>query len=184
MRQLRPGVSWIVSIMKIVLTPFVFLSAVGLCVTLIVHIGSVFRVPFEHYDKVFYLGIGVFVVWLPTVLISTHLSKDFKQKDFWKSVMRGCPPWMKKISFAMFGYAILNFIYMLAMGDPDEDAFSTARFISGHLLPFYSVALASLYSAIRVKDVDSAMRCLNGHPLSPSANFCEECGAPVQQNAN
>ena len=177
-------VSWIVTTMTIILTPFIFLSAVGLCATLILHISSIFRVPFEHYAKVFFLAAGVFVVWLPTVLVGMYLAKDFKQKDFWKGVLRGCPSWIKKVSSAIFGYAILNFIYMIARGGPDEDAVSTAIFISGHLLPFYSIALASLYSAVKVKDVDSPRRCLNGHPVSPSAKFCEECGATVQQNAN
>ena len=170
--------------MKIILIPFIFLSAVGLCVTLIIHISSIFRVPFEHYDKVFYLAIGVFVVWLPTVIVANYLSKDFKQKELWKAVLRGCPPWLKKIAYVLFGYALLNFVYMIALGTPDEDQFSTARFISGHLLPFYSMAIASFYSAIKVNEIDAARRCLNGHPVTASAKFCEECGAPVQHNTN
>jgi len=164
--------------LKILLTPFVFLAATGFLATIILHLMGIFKVPFEHYDKVFYLAGGVFAVWLPTVLLTGKLTKDFKQKDFWKAAMRGCPPWLKRTAYFSFGYAAFNFIFMIIVG-PDKDAVSKARFISGHLLPFYSVALATLYSAIVVSEIDNARRCKNGHPVSPSAKFCEECSSPV-----
>jgi hypothetical protein len=49
--------------LKILLIPFVVLSAIGLFSTLILHLASVLKIQFEHYDKVFYLAGGVFVVW-------------------------------------------------------------------------------------------------------------------------
>jgi hypothetical protein len=164
--------------LRIVLAPFMYLAGVGLFATMVLHLSSIFKFPFEHYDKVFFLAGGVFVVWLPTVLVATKLTKDFKQKDFWKAAMRGCQPWLKKLTYVCFGYAAINFIYMIIVG-PDKDSVSTARFVSGHLLPFYSAALATLYSAIHVAEIDNARRCKNGHPVSPSAKYCEECGGPV-----
>jgi hypothetical protein len=157
---------------KIILSPFLFLSATGLLISTVIHICALLKVQFEHYNKVFFLGIGVFIVWLPTILAANKLTKDFKQKDYWKAALRGCPSWMKTLFYATGGYALINFIYMIASGKPDRDAVSTARFISGHLLPFYLAAFAVLYSAIRVSELDSLRRCLNGHPVSPSAKFC------------
>ncbi len=157
------------------------LSAIGLFSTLVLHLASVFKLPFEHFDKVFYLAGGVFVVWLPTVLVVGKLTKEFKRKDFWKAAMRGCPPWIKKLAYVVFGYAVINFIYMMITG-PDENNISTARFVSGHLLPFYAVAFATLYSATKVDEMDSTRRCINGHPVSPGAKYCEECGAAVQSD--
>jgi hypothetical protein len=142
---------------------------------------ALLKVPFEHYNKVFILGVGVFIVWAPTVLVSIKLTKEFKQKDFWKAALRGCPVWLKYLVYIMSGYAAFNFIYMIISGNPSENETTTARFISGHLLVFYSAALATLYSATQVERIDTARRCINGHPVSASAKFCEECGAPVKK---
>ncbi len=168
---------------KIFLSPFIVFAGLGLFSTLVLHISAIFRIPFEHYNKAFYLAIGVFVVWVPTVFVAKALTKDFKRKDFWKAAFRGCPLWLKIIAYICFGYAFFNFIYMIIAG-PDEDAISTARLISGHILPFYSVALATLYSATRVSEIDNARRCKNGHAVSPSAKYCEECGNPVLEVEN
>ncbi len=166
--------------LQAILSPFVILSGIGLFLCILIHIAALLKVPFEHYNMVFFLGVGVFIVWLPTVLVATTLTKDFKQKDFWKAALRGCPNWLKYLVYIMFGYAAFNFIYMLIQGDPSENEMTTAQFISGHLLPFYSAALATLYSATQVKKIDTSQRCMNGHPVSPSAKFCEECCAPVK----
>jgi hypothetical protein len=53
------------------------------------------------------------------------------------------------------------------------------RIGSGHSMAFYSAAMAALYSAIHVRERDETRRCLNGHPVSPSAKFCEQCGTKV-----
>jgi len=167
--------------LRALISPFVILSGMGLFLYILIHMAALLKVPFEHYNKVFVLGIGVFIVWVPTVLVSIRLTKDFKQKDFWKAALRGCPGWLKYLVYIMFGYAAFNFIYMIISGDPSENATTTARFISGHLLVFYSAALATLYSATQVERIDTARRCINGHPVSASAKFCEECGAPVKK---
>ena len=170
------------TMLKALILPFLILSGIGLFLCLLIHMAALLRVPFEHYNKVFFLAVGVFIVWLPTILVATRLTKDFKQKDFLKAALRGCPVWLKYFVYVMFGYAAFNFIYMIISGDPSENPTTTARFISGHLLIFYSAALATLYSAIQVDKFDTARRCMNGHPVSPSAKFCEECGAPVKNN--
>ncbi len=168
--------------LKVLISPFLILSGIGLFLCLVIHIAALLKVPFEHYNKIFILAAGVFIVWLPTILVAMRLTKDFKQKDYWKATLRGCPAWLKYLVYIMFGYAAFNFIYMIISGDPSENDTTAARFISGHLLVFYSAALATLYSAIQVDTLDSARRCMNGHPVSPSAKFCEECGAPVKNN--
>jgi hypothetical protein len=100
---------------------------------MLIHIASLLKVLFEHYNAVFFLGVGVFIVMLPTVLVANKLTKDFKQKDLWKTALRGCPNWLKYLVYIMFGYAAFNFIYMLIQGDPSKDEMTTARFISGQL---------------------------------------------------
>lgn len=160
--------------------PFLVLSAVGFAEMLVVHVASLFgiRAPFEHLLR--YLAPGAFVVFLPAVLVMNQLTRDFKQKDLWPAALRGCPPWMYRTVWVTFGYVWVGFFVLpfLYGGGMNSEA-NKARTLSGILLAFYLVSLAALFSWSQVKHFDASMRCLNGHPVSPSANFCEECGAPV-----
>jgi len=147
---------------------------------LVVHVASLFGVaaPFEHVLR--YLAPGVFVVFLPTIQVMTRLTRDFKQKDIWRAALRGCPQWMRRAVWVIFGYAWVGFFALpfLYGGGMDSEA-NKARMLSGTLLIFYLIPVAVLYSATQVTRFDENRRCLNGHPVSPLAKFCEECGAPV-----
>jgi hypothetical protein len=131
------------------------------------------------------LHIGIFGVWLPAVLVSNRLVADFKRKDFWKAALRGCPGWLRWLTWGFFGYAIVNFIFFIAVAPPRSVAGGIAappavfRGFSGHWMAFYSAASAIFYSAIVVAKLDPARRCPNGHPALPSAAFCEKCGSPI-----
>lgn len=173
--------------MKNILTPFMYLAALGLLLSIIVHVLSLLGMPSPLGENSWGLHIGIFIVWLPTVLVANKLVKDFKQEDFWKAALRACPQWMKNLTYFFFGYAILNFvIFMISdfvsgssakgQGNTTSNVF---RGFSGHWMAFYCVAMATLYSAIHIGEHDETRRCLNGHPVSPSASFCEQCGAKV-----
>lgn len=169
--------------MEIILTPFMYAAACGLALSIIGHVSVLVGLPSLLGQYSNYLFFGIFVVWLPTVFVATSLAKDFKQKDFWNATLRGCPNWMKYTVYFFFGYAIFNFILCAVItakgGSTCIDIES-----SGHPMAFYSMAMAVLYSAIHVKERDETRRCLNGHPVSPSAKFCEKCGATVIEQEN
>ena len=95
--------------MKVILIPFMYLAALGLALSVMVHMFSLLSVPSPLEETSWVLHIGIFVVWVPTILVANRLVKDFKQKDFWKAALRGCPTWMKNLTYFFFGYAILNF---------------------------------------------------------------------------
>jgi len=168
-------------IMAKIAYPFFLLACIGFTVTLAIHVATLFGVtyPFEHLLR--FIGPGLFIVWLPTVLIMSRLTGDFKQKDLWRAALRGCPGWMRKAQWVIFGYAWIGFfalpvLYGGGMGLPANNA----RSMSAVLLAFYATAAAGLYSAIRVDTFDVSRRCLNGHRVGSLAKYCEECGAPVQ----
>jgi hypothetical protein len=142
------------------------------------------QVPLGDYEWL--LHVGIFVVWLPAVLVTTRLTRDFKQRDLWKAALRGCPPWMKYMVYGFFGYAMLNFVVFLANAPPQGGSGPmppiVVRGFSGHGMAFYSAAMALLYSAAHVKDRDAGRRCPQGHTVGPLAQFCEQCGQPVIQD--
>ena len=73
---------------KVILYPFVVLSALGLILSLAAHIGALLglNVP----GPAMLLHVGIFIVWIPAVITSNFsLTKKYNRKDFWKVVLRG-----------------------------------------------------------------------------------------------
>ena len=167
--------------MELVLAPFMYLAGLGLILSLIVHISALLGMPSPFGENSWGLHIGIFIVWIPAVIAMRSLVKDFKQKDLWKAALRACPNWMKYLTLFFFGYAILNFVLFAVIDISGGKGTPTNvyRGFSGHWMAFYSAAMAILYSAIHVKEHDSARRCPNGHPVGQSAKFCEECGSKI-----
>jgi hypothetical protein len=131
------------------------------------------------------LHLGIFVVWLPAMIVDQGQVKDFKQKDDWKAYFPGCPAWLRWMPAAFGTHAILNFIICLAIvqaappvpGAPAPPVIFVM--FSGHWMLFYSAAAATLYSYLVVHRVDPAWCCPNYHPVSPGTVYCEICGAYV-----
>jgi hypothetical protein len=123
-----------------------------------------------------FLFVGIFVVWFPTVILANRLTKDFKQRDFWKAALRGCPAWMRGVLWVLIGGVfVVFFLPVLASRRPGD---SPQMFVLFPIM-FYAVSFCVMYSLIHADTHDSTRRCLNGHSISPLAKFCEECGAPA-----
>jgi hypothetical protein len=164
---------------------FIGLSAVGFVLSLWVHFGAVagHRVAPEAFFWI--LHMGIFVVWLPAVIVAKRQVGNLNRKDFWKVVLKGSPDWMRYLFYGFFGYAVVNFMYFMfqAPTGRTEGAETPAmvwRGFSGHWMVFYLSAFAILYSAARQNA--GSRRCLNGHLVPASANFCSRCGQPVMHH--
>src|SRR5262245_49859664 len=99
------------------LTPFLVLSVIGLVLSIIAHGASLLGLPQPLGEAAFALHIGILVVWVPAVLV-VNLANDFKQQDFWRTALRGCPRWMRWTMWAFFAYAIVNFLLFMASAPP------------------------------------------------------------------
>ncbi len=156
------------------------LAALGFAVSLVVHLAAWAGVA--PPGAAWGLHIGIFLVWLPTVLVSQGLTRDFKQREFWTAALRGAPPWVPTALKWLMGYAIANFLLFMfqTTQGPKADAAVQARGFSGHWLIFYGAAAATLYSAVQLRQHgDKPRTCLNGHTVPLTARFCEQCGAPL-----
>jgi hypothetical protein len=161
---------------KMIAYPVMVCSGVGILLCLgfyLLGVSGIYSLPARGVPVVF--G-GLFVVWLPTVILMNRLTQDFKQKDLWKAALRGCPAWMRTALWVVIGgvFAVF-FLPVLAKKSPGD---SPQMFV---LFPitFYAISFCVMYSLIDVEKYDSSRRCLNGHAISPLARFCEECGAPA-----
>jgi hypothetical protein len=166
--------------MGFILLFFACLAVIGLILSLVAHLCGLFGLQQPLEEATWGLHVGIFAVSLPAVLVATQIGKEFKQKDFWKAALRGCRPWMRWLVYGLLGYAVFNFVRFVinTQGQVPNDDEAFVGF-SGHWMFFYAVAAAILYSAYVVRKHDPARRCPNNHPVSPSALFCEVCGASM-----
>lgn len=166
---------------KPVLWACVGLSAVGLVLSLWVHLGAVMDHRVAPEALFWILHMGIFVVWFPTVLVARKRVGNRSSKDYWKLVLRGSPEWMRYMVYGFFGYAFVNFALFMAKAPTGKGGGDTPpivwRGFSGHWMLFYSAALATLYSAAKASG--DVRRCLNGHAVPATANFCSRCGQSV-----
>ena len=172
---------------RLILAPFIGLAAIGLILSVAAHLAAVAGSPIPFGKAVWGLHIGVFVVWLPTVLVGIRLTRGANRKDYWKIALVGCPKWMRRALSILFGYAILNFILFFVMTaahlQPKGDAPpEVVRGFSGHWMVFYGAAFATLYSASVIGWAGIDRKCPNGHSVTFTAKFCEECGAPLESS--
>src|SRR5258705_12794585 len=166
-----------------VLVPLMWLSALGLIFSLLVHLDALLGMGSALGEAAWFLHAGVFLVWLPAVLVLQPLTREFKQKDLWRAALRGCPTWMRWMTYGFFGYAFLNFAFFIVMAPRSNSPSGTPtvvfRGFSGHWMAFYSAAVAIFYSARHAEEHDLGRRCPSGHQVGPLARYCEECGRQV-----
>ncbi len=165
--------------------PFLALATAGLFAVFGIHLAALLGAtyPFEHFVMI--LGPGVFIVWLPTMLVSFRMTRNVKQRDFWRAALRGCPKWMQRVLWILAGYSWIGFFALpLIYGGGMEASANKARSMSDVLLIFYAIAACVLYSAIQLEKPGKDSFCVNGHRISPLAKHCEECGAPARAKFN
>ncbi len=140
--------------MHLVLLPFIALAALGLLLSTAATVFALLNVPIPGGKLVWILHIGIFIVWLPAVIVAKRAVRGTAQTDFWKIVLSGCPHWVRYALYGLFGYALINFMWFFTSGgmQPHPTGGTTpsmVRGFSGHWMIFYGAAFAILYSAYR-----------------------------------
>jgi hypothetical protein len=134
------------------LWPFIVLAAVGLVVSLWVHLGAVGGKRVAPETFFFMLHIGVFVVFAPAIFVAQRLVGNTARKDFWKAALRWSPNWMRYMVYGFGGYAFVNFALFIFRAPPHGGSGNPPavvwRGFSGHWMVFYCASMAILYSAV------------------------------------
>jgi len=165
------------------LAPLMLLAALGFCLSVAAHVASILGIPLPGGQSVWLLHAGIFVVWLPTVLIVSRVMRGVRRQDMWKVTLSGCPAWMRMAAKVLIGYVILNFVYFMATSARGGGGHysgaappSVIRGFSGHWMLFYGVAFMTLYSVGRKPALLGQRVCRNGHTVASTDNFCPVCG--------
>jgi hypothetical protein len=160
-----------------------WLSAIGFVACFTIHAAALFGMQLISERNVVPFFAGSFIVYVPAVLVANWLARNFKQKECLKAALRGCPRWMRTTVNFLGAYAVLSFIAVVVVGHGEPSPKGQAAMFSAYGMAFDWTSFAILFSAMRVKDLDAGRCCLNGHSVSPLANYCEQCGAPVKADA-
>jgi len=168
-----------------ILVPFMVLAGLGFLASLVAHLLALAGVLPPGGISVFGLHIGVFVVWLPAVLVSIRLNQGQRTRASWKHILAGCPTWMRYTAMGLFGYAFLNFFIAFGQTTAGQASGSdlspaTIRGFSGHWMLFYGLAFSILFSAYHRKPwLLSVAKCPGGHKVAHTDGFCPTCGTAL-----
>lgn len=125
------------------------------------------------------LFVGIFVVWIPTILGLQRTRANFQGTDAWRQLLIGAPPWMFTLVQASFVYAMVNFaLGFVGLFSMEGDGFW--RVGTSHAMAFYAVAWGVATAALGREEQGIEWKCTNGHDLAPTAKFCPECGAAAR----
>ena len=131
------------------------------------------------------LFLGIFVVWLPTVLQLVKLNGGSKTASWaaaaFKPVFQEAPVWMITVAAGSFVYAMINFFVVTDQisGRVMQDDPRFGDVASGHVLPFYAAAMVVLSFAARRSRAGTTRMCSQGHAVDATESRCAKCGAPV-----
>jgi hypothetical protein len=132
---------------------FVGISCIGLALSMWVHVGAIFGQRVVPESFFWMLHVGIFIVWIPAVLIAQRLVGNTSRRDFWKVILKDSPVWLRYMVYGFGAYAIVNFLLFLANtpahsygANPPAEVW---RGFSGHWMAFYTAAFAILYSAAK-----------------------------------
>lgn len=164
---------------RLPLLPLVILAAVGFVLSLIVHGLSLFGVLAPGGDLVFALHIGIFVIWVPAVILS--------QGRGGKDAFDKTPRWMKRALGVLFAYALLNFGYFMLVAPKKGSREASqhpappkvVRGFSGHWMIFYGAGFSMLWCTWKERREATQRRCSNGHQVTAPGTQCPTCGAAI-----
>lgn len=162
--------------MRFFLYPFILLAGLGLSWSLTSHVCALLGWPIPGGHWAWTLHLGIFVVWLPTVLVGKRMTGNTRRSDFWKIVLAGCPDWARYALYGLFAYTVLNFIIGISARPGQEDSAAGIRIFSGHWMLFYGAAMATLYSAVARPELLLPRTCFLGHRVSLLDENCPVCG--------
>jgi hypothetical protein len=167
------------NLLKVFLYSFITLSALGLVLSLATHIARL--LGFHPPEELNLLALGIFIIWFPAVIVLSLITDGAFRKDIWKVGLSGAPKWMHYMSYGFSIYALFNLVIFIVIGgsNPVDSEGSMLRGLSGFILPFYSFGLAIFYSASQIGKNGLIRKCANGHQVSFSARYCENCGQQI-----
>jgi hypothetical protein len=107
---------------------FILLAAVGLVLSALAHFSTFFGVDvLEICPWIWFLHIGIFVVFIPAVVLQKSVAKqrDRKRSSSFSDIAPLAPKWLAKLTTVLFIYTFINFAIFFVTtakaGSPEPD---------------------------------------------------------------
>ena len=130
---------------------FMALAGIGFLASLWVHLIALTGHTPKPESLLWIMHLGVFVVFIPAILVTIRRVGSSGRKNYWKLALSGTPDWMRYLVYAATGYAVLNFVFIsgsLPSSGSKGMTAETWRLFSGHWIAFYCASFALLYAAL------------------------------------
>jgi hypothetical protein len=101
---------------------FLVLAALGLVVSLAVHLSTFVGLNPSPHSPVMLLHLGIFVVFLPAILTANRAMKGRSKNDAWKLATTFAPAWLRRFVAVSFVYALLNFFLFFLLSERGQPA--------------------------------------------------------------
>jgi hypothetical protein len=164
-------------------------AALGLALSLCVHVMSFFGAPPGGDGLFVALHVGIFPLWFCVIFIANRMAGGSLfgggRRFAWKPLLDRAPPALRYMTIGFFIYAIFNFaLFFLSIASQPHVPHAAAppdvwRGFSGHWMAFYSAGLTIAATAYLKGIEPLGVRCPNGHIVGPDDAFCPRCGKPV-----
>ncbi|WP_109127373.1 hypothetical protein [Dyella sp. C11] len=134
-------------------------AALGFVLSLAVHIQALMgRDVASSVPAVWMLHLGIFVVFLPFVLLSR---KDFKGARSALDLAKGLPLWVAALGGVIFVYALMNFVVFMVHTDGGNPVFEDGKYLLMQHGKLIREITASEFAAFQANE----LRGFSGHWL-------------------
>src|SRR3954464_1100815 len=100
--------------MKTMAYPFLLIAGAGFLLSIIAHVLALFGIAMPGGGLVWMLHVGIFVVWIPTILFSRRRLQNVPRHKQMDAMLGDCPKWMRRAVKVLFAYAFVNFFLFMA----------------------------------------------------------------------
>ncbi|HEY4968851.1 MAG TPA: hypothetical protein VII35_03035 [Steroidobacteraceae bacterium] len=139
---------------------FMRLALLGFGLSVAAHVLALTGIvpPLPQPMFVFALHAGIFIVFVPAVLISRQRAQGGARTNL-NDIARGSPLWIGALLLLLFAYAVVNFVLVFSLDNAPRgtaltgnEFLKTLRGFSGHWMLFYFASFAMLRAALHPSD--------------------------------
>jgi hypothetical protein len=89
------------------------IAMTGLLMSIACHLMGWLQMDPPWGKSVFILHIGIFVVWLPLVMLANRTMPKGAERNNMKHLLAELPGWVRVACSVLFAYAMLHFVYFI-----------------------------------------------------------------------
>jgi len=128
-----------------------FISVIGLALSVIVHLCSLFRICEPSRGLMILISVGIVIVLYPALIIRRTIRKELSIENFNEAMFDACPKWLVIINGSFIIYALGGLIFLVFKKHFTNSTANDFRAFSGHWMVFYSLPFTILYCCRRLK---------------------------------